>query len=368
MNDAIEKAKKIAEKLLNRVSDIDLILLYGGLALGREHLHSDYDMIAIIDNKEVKWEFVLDKQPICLWSMTWKDIEEVTTGKDGKHWSIGVGSLAKAVIVYYRDEINLNKFNNLKERVSEGGTNALKQAIANFDSFYGQLWRLEKYIEESSVLELTFLKWQIIIDLNCTLSALNKNYFLNNWGKQFQEIINFDILPVEYVSRAKKFLKSEPKKALKIASELVEDVRTLLKERLRSGKKEVNTHKIASGWSGVIEYLNKSKSAEEKNNLFAGLYAACDNAEYYLWAFQLLQNETWKRNSFYSVQEGLSRLPEEIAFHITHLLQSQDLTELKHSTVQLANHLEEELLSRGATLPIAKSLDDSEKFIRVKTL
>ena len=194
------------------------------------------------------------------------------------------------------------------------------------------------------------------------------SYFLNNWGKQFQEIINFDILPIEYVSRTKKFLKSEPKEALQIASELVEDVKSLLKDLLRSDKKVSNVQNIASGWSGVIEYLNKSKSAEEKNNLYAGLYAACDNAEYYLWAFQLLQNETWKRDNFYSVQEGLSSLPEKTAFHISQLLKSQDLTELKYSTEKLAKQLEEELRSRSLILPIAESLDDGKKFIQAKPL
>ena len=182
------------------------------------------------------------------------------------------------------------------------------------------------------------------------------------------QIINFDILPPEYVSRTKKFLKSEPKEALQIASELVEDIRTLLKDWVRSEKKEGNVQGIASGWSGVIEYLNKSKSAEEKNNLYAGLHAACDNAEYYLWAFQLLQNKTWKRDNFYSVQEGLSSLPGKTVFHIRQLLKSQDLIELKYSTEQLARQLEEELLSRSLILPIADSLEDCKKFIQSKPI
>ena len=137
MSNVFEKAKEIAEKLLSRVSDIDIILLYGTFALGRGHPRSDYDMIAISDNKEVKWEFVLEDQPICLWSMTWKDVEEVITGKDGSLWSIGVNSITKAVILHYRDEISLSKFNDLKERVSEGGINALKQAIANLTLIMG---------------------------------------------------------------------------------------------------------------------------------------------------------------------------------------------------------------------------------------
>ena len=366
--DGIEVAKKTTEILLSEVSDIDLVLLYGAFAQGRGHSRSDYDMIVINNNKKVEWQFVFNEQPICLWSMTWKDVEEVIAGKNGIIWSIGVNSLVKAEIIYYRDENILDKFNNLKDRCIEGGNNALIQAIENFDSLYGLLWRLEKHVRENNALELTFLKWNIVITLNCMLSALNKKYFLNNWGKQFKEIAIFDILPVEYVSRSKKLLIARPEEALEIASGLVDDVRTLLKESLNSDKKEANIQNIVSIWAGLMEYLNKSKSAEEKNDLFAGLYAACDNAEYYLWAFQLLQNETWKKNCFYSVEESLSKLPEKIAYHIRRLLQSQNLTELKDSTEQLAKQVAEELLSRGATLPISESLNEGKRFIRVKTL
>lgn len=368
MTNPIENAKKIVDVLLSIVSDIDLILLYGAFAQRRSHSRSDYDMIAICDSKEVKWEFVIDDQPICLWSMTWKDVEDVITGKDGPLWSIGVSSLVESVILYYKDDSIIEKFNNLKEKVIEGANNALKQAIRNFDSIYGQLWRLQKHTKENNVLELTFLKWNIITSLNCFLSVLNKRYLLHNWGKQFQEIAQFDILPEEYVSRAKEFLKSEPSIALELASKLVEDVRILLKKSLDSVKNESEIKKLGLEWPGVIEYLNKSKSAEEKKNLIAGLYAACDNAEYYLWGFNLLQEERWERNSFYSIQEGLSKIQDISVFNIKQLLLSQNLTELRHSTEQLVAQFKEEAVSKGLTLPIADSLDDGKKFIRVKIL
>jgi len=51
--DGIEVAKKTTEILLSEVSDIDLVLLYGAFAQGRGHSRSDYDMIAIINNKNV---------------------------------------------------------------------------------------------------------------------------------------------------------------------------------------------------------------------------------------------------------------------------------------------------------------------------
>ena len=327
-----------------------------------------FDELVNVDNKKVEWQFVVKEQPVCLWSMTWKEVKNIITGKDGIWWSIGANSLVNAKVLYYRNKEKLEKFNKVKERVLEGGNNAITQAIENFDSLYGLLWRLQKHLRENNKHELTFLKWNIVTSLNFVISALNNKYFMNNWGKQFREITNFSLLPVEYISRIKKFLIAKPDAVLGIATGLVEDARSLLKEYLKSDNKEYNNNEISSKWSGIIEYLNKSKIAEEQHDLFAGLYAACDISESFIQIFKLIQKENWRRNCFYSVQEGVANLPEEIVFHIRQLLESQDLGELRYSTEQLTEKLEKELSSNGIIIPRAKSLDDGKNFIHVKIL
>jgi len=222
MINGVKFAKNVAEILLSEVSDIDLILLYGAFAQGRGHPRSDYDMIAISDTKTIDWKFVLDGVPVNLWSMTWEEAKDLILGKDGRFWSIGASSLAKSIVIYSKDADMLSKLNNLVLRVTEGGKSALKQAIERFDYTYGLLWRLKQSIELSNLLEVRILKWDLFNELNCALSAVNKKYFLNNWGKQFQELSTFDLLPENYISRVKNFIVSKPEENIEVVSKRLE--------------------------------------------------------------------------------------------------------------------------------------------------
>lgn len=367
MSEIPEIAKKVAEKIVEKVSDIDLILLYGSIAQGRGHERSDYDMIAISDKVKVVWEFVIDEVPISLWHHTWKSAEEALTGKRCC-WSVGATSLMDAKIVYSRNKKVLERFEELKDKVNIGSEYSLKEAIRDFDQLYGGLWRIQKCIQKENYLDIRFLKYNLVNWLIHILSCLNKKYLKNNWGKQFPEISEFEKLPNEFIVNTKELLLAEPKETLELAEKLVEDVRLLLKENIK--EKEINEDEkfIASEWPGIIEYLNKIKSAAEKDDFYAGHYAATDNAEYYLWAFLLLQKERWNRSAFYSAKDSLPKLSKNIPKHISTLLTSKNLIELMQSTEQLSKILKEELLLRGADLPETETIDNAIQFIQVKEL
>ena len=49
MSEIPEIAKKVAEKIVEKVSDIDLILLYGSIAQGRGH---ERDEVMVVDDGE----------------------------------------------------------------------------------------------------------------------------------------------------------------------------------------------------------------------------------------------------------------------------------------------------------------------------
>ncbi|MHA1461577.1 MAG: nucleotidyltransferase domain-containing protein [Candidatus Heimdallarchaeota archaeon] len=369
MSQEFKQAEEIAKKLAKEVSDIDVILVYGGIAQGRFDKYSDYDMIAISDKKWVAWEFILDNQPICLWPMTWKKAEEVATGKTG-YWSVAAAAIFESKVVWQKSDKMLKKFEDLKKFVSEGGPRTLKKAIADYDRLYGKLWRMQKAIEQKNELDISFLKNDIVNELAHILSALNNRFYLNNFGKQLSEIETFEHIPNDFIENYRKFLIAEPEESLVIGSTIVEEVKILVRNWLNEQKLDPNENAIgiAKEWPGIIEWLNKTLSANEKGDLIGGLMAATANAEYYLWAFLLLQNKKWLRNGFYSTEEELLKLSKNIPDNIKTLLQSQNLEEIKNAAQQLTVILEEELKLRGATLPIADSLDNAKQFIQQKEL
>ncbi len=369
MTQELKQAGEIAKRLAKEVSGIDLILVYGGIAQGRFSKYSDYDMIAISDKKWVVWEFVQDNQPICLWPMTWKKAEEVAMGKTS-YWSVAAAAIFASKVVWCKSDKILKKFEDLKRFLSEGGPRTLKKAITDYDKLYGKLWRMQKAIDEKNDLDISFLKNDIVNELAHILSALNNHYYLNNFGKQLLEIEIFELLPNDFVENYKKFLIAKPEDALVIGSTIVDEVKILIRNWLNEQELEPNENAagIAKEWPGIIEWLNKTLSANEEEDLIGGLMAANENAEFYLWAFLLLQNKKWLRNGFYSVEEEMLKLSKNISNNISTLLQSQNLAEIKDAAQQLTATLEEELRLRGATLPIAESLDEAIQFIQQKEL
>ena len=368
MSQEMKYAEEIAQRLVKEVSGIDLVLVYGGVAQGRFGKYSDYDLIAISDKKWVVWEFVIDNQPICLWSVTWDNAEKMINGEDD-FWSVSAATILDAKIVWAKSDKMIKKYEKLKEAGVDGGLKTLKKSIAGYDELYGKLWRLQKAIEGNKNLEVAFLKMEIVNGLTHTLAALNNQYFLNNWGKQLSEIETFEKVPDEFTEQYKKFLLAEPEEALLIGEAMINGIKMLIRNWLRSeeNKEEQNdVGEIGTEWAGIIEWANKAYSATEKGDEIAGIMAAIENANTFMWAFLKLQNKKWDINSFYTTDEEILKLAKNIPKNIQTLLQSQNLVELKEATEELVQALKEELELRRIKLPVAETLDDAIQFIQEK--
>ncbi|NHJ06060.1 MAG: nucleotidyltransferase domain-containing protein [Candidatus Heimdallarchaeota archaeon] len=366
MEDLLTIAQEVTDIITKQVKEIDLILIYGGAAQGRGTKYSDIDMIAISENKKVVWEFVIEDRPICLWSISWEKLEEHIDNFN--YWSVGAGAFTNAKVLYSKSKKILERFEKITEKIAkEGGKKSLIKAINNFDAIYGYLWHLQKAINHKQELEYRFLIWAIANSIVNVLSPLNNQPLLNNWGKQLHELVNFERLPNDFINRFTNLVTAEPEDVLEIASNLVDDVNLLCKEWL-SEKNKINDHTvegIATEWASFIEYKNKVKSATESNDLVAGLYAATDNAEEYLWAYTILQGKPWSRTCFYSTEEAINYLSKNNPENIATLLKSKNLIELQEATEQLSQSLAEELQLRGLKLPIATSLEEGLQFLQI---
>lgn len=322
-------------------------------------------MSVVSEKKRIRWEFILDDRPIFIWPQTWKQLEAVSTGKEGC-WSVAAGSIAQAKILWSKSDEKREKFLKIQEESTLGAKSALRRSINSFDELYGKLWRIQKAIETGRKLDTTFLIWDIANGLVNVLAALNCRFLLNNWGKQIQELQTFRKMPKNFIERYTVLIKSEPKEALQVASDLVDDVNALLKnwilENQMTSKEDLE--EIVTDWPTVLEYLNKAVSATEQGDIPAGLFASCDNAEFNLWAFTTLRNIKWNRSSFFSATEEIKKLPSDIRNDLALLLESKDLSEIQEATYQLAEQLRREIEERR-TLPECSSLEEAFKFLKV---
>lgn len=350
-----------------KVDKIDLVYLYGGVAQGRSHARSDLDMVAVCDGTSVRWQFIMDDRPVNLYSMNWKQLEDTAKGLSDA-WSVTAGSIAHAKVMWSKSRDMEKRFEQIQGFTKSGGPTALQRAISSFDSLYGKLWRLQRSIESVDILGSRFLIWDIANGLVNILAALNNHPLLNNWGKQLHEIEKLDKKPKDFVKRYEMFVTVEPQDALSIGTGLVDKVNLLLRDWLTDNRQSFDSDvkEIVISWPTNLEYLNKAFSATERNEFPAGYYAASDNAEFNLWAFTSLRGVKWDRRCFFSTEESIAYLPEEVKKHMCTLLKSRSLTDLHAAAKRSTEILSNELEADGWALPFADSLDDALQFLHIE--
>lgn len=366
MNKLLKEAKEIVKYLVNKIDDIDLIYIYGGIAQGREHPRSDIEMVAVSQERLVRWEFILNDRPIFIWPYSWEQLEQISTGRSG-FWSVAGASIAHSKILWAKSAEKHAKFIEIQKKSILGAESALKRSINSFDKLYGKLWRIQKVIETERRKDTTFLIWDLVKEVVDILAALNSRFLLNNWGQQIQEIKTFNIIPSNFSERYLSLIQSEPEEALKIASDLVDDVNMLLKNFILENQVSFTEDlvEIVTDWPTVLEFLNKAITAEENGDLSAGLFASSDNAWFNLWAFTTLRNIKWDTRSFFSASVEIKSLPNNISNNLTVLLESKNLSEIQQATFQLSEQLRVELKNAGCTLPECFSLEEAFRFLKI---
>ncbi|NHJ39408.1 MAG: nucleotidyltransferase domain-containing protein [Asgard group archaeon] len=362
-------AQEIAKIIAGKTKSIDLVLLYGSIAQGKGHQYSDFDMIVVSDSEKVVWEFILNNRPISLWPITWEKIENILLGKEAI-WSVSVTAFTHAQILWSKSNEHEKRFNNLFPKAKEGSINVLKSSIKDHTGIYCNLWLLDEYVKQNKLVNTPFLRWNIANHLVHILSALNNQPLFNNWGKQQEEIAKMKTLPKNFVKRYEEFLTIEPSKCVDIGRKLVDEVIQLLKIWIDENyKKTDETPKnIAMEWSGLIEFLNKIRSARINKDLIACKFAATDIARFAFWAYMILQNEKWDVAVFYPADETIGKMPRKIQKEVETLLLSDNFDSLLEAAKNITLDLKDELTNKGIEIPTTNTIKEAEKFIQISKL
>ena len=365
LTDDIQLIKQIAAKIVEQVPEIDLIILYGSFARGLGHELSDYDIILMCDTKKVVWEFILNEKVVKAWPMTWEHAEKVVTGKTNV-WITAAAAFTHGTILWEKSKEHRKKFEKIKSLVSEGGKPTVENVLYWYESYYGKLWLINKSIKAGKLVNVRFFIQELANGICYTLSGINNQYYLNNWGKQLPEIEEFTIKPDNFSERYTEMVTAKPERALKIAEDLLDETHKLLINWLEKNKPHPSeTYKgIVTEWPSVIESLNAIKSSAKKSNIAGMVFAVYDFTEIIFWAYMVLQNKNWNRTIFYPMDEYLLKLPKEIKKDVEVLLYSNQMDELVHAAEIITKNLKQRLIAKGAKLPIAKTLEEAEQFIQ----
>jgi hypothetical protein len=298
--------------------------------------------------------------------MSWNQITGVAKGIHGT-WSVAASIFENHLVLWSRSKDTETQFREISRYIPDGSQEVLRRSITNFTSLYGQLWRLQDAVNHSDVLTPSFLVWNIATRISHILSALNKKPLIHNWGKQLLEMNEFEITPPEFITRYEQLVTSPPEEALIIATNLVLDLDVLLRQWFNEQKmsREDSIGIIEGEWSGVVDCLNKVRSAAKSQDIVSTRYAAVEFAEFAIWILRSIQGDQSDPKRFKKTLDELDKLPPEAQEPLEILLTSIEVDRLVDAGEKLTNLLKSTMEQEGVNSAIAESVSEAKSHLRI---
>ena len=280
--DFLKLAHRLKEKVLkDRPENIAIIAIYGSYAWGKPTNLSDLDMYAIIDKNtpKVSENFIYNGRSVDLWSMTWNDACKMARNELKENpWCVGAYLFTGSNIIYSRSSKDLERFNKLKEETILGDESIIKGLQSLFKDLLFFTKRIEGFIPEDDLLTQRWVVWNYINTTVNIISLLNKRYLKSNWGSNIKELTeNLKFYPEKYQEKIVLLSHSHDKRIIiNTLNDLSRDIENLIQTKIsfmKPDREEKLKERLAEEYIGIIEYVNKAKTACHEKNFIKVSYA-----------------------------------------------------------------------------------------------
>jgi len=280
---------KIAEILVSHAKkvhgdEIGIIAYYGSHAKGTATPTSDLDIYYVPDDGKagsLSTTFILDDLPYDFWGPSWWLLEEIANVRSGRPWAVSASMIADTKILYYRSQVDLDRFNALKERIQalvqpEQRGYMVERALDEFRTTLFQLGQMRLAITKDDIPGLHWAGWKFLGSaVNC-LALVNQTYFSKGWGGNTAQILQMAHKPDELESMLNGILQpGEPLETLSHAQRLADEVRAILLIAQRSlAKRTTPQDEFKDFYYYIHEYKNKVLKACQSADALSASSAA----------------------------------------------------------------------------------------------
>lgn len=266
--------KQILDTLLSKIemgyaNDISIVACYGSYITGTSNAKSDLDFYFIPKTdrgNEMSYQFIIDGIGYDLWPLTWERAESIIR-LDNHLISI----IDNAKPVYCSDELELARFANVKECLSENlkdkgiFSRKASDSIKNAKAMFGDLYNCKDDYAELKAMSINILE-----EVMRTIAFENETYVRKGFTNLKNELKNMKNIPNNFIDATWKIIKSNTKE------EMINSIAILLGdvEQVNMTKKEKSrelTEPTADTLKGFYEEI---KSTYNK------MLIACDEKDY----------------------------------------------------------------------------------------
>ena len=283
--DFLELAHNLKDKVLHDHKDkIAIIAIYGSYAWAKPTSRSDLDMFAIIDDNSTKFNenFIYNSRSIDFWSITWATAHSMARNQSKESpWCVGAYLLTASKIIYSRSPEDLARFKQFKELIVLDEISVINSLQSLFKDLLFYSKRIEGFLPDIDLLTIRWVLWNYINTSVNIISLLNEKYLKSNWGSNIKEITDdLEYYPKNFQERIL-FLShlNNKQNIVNTLNELSKDIEKLIQSKISSLilKKEQNLEeRLAEEYIGIIEYVNKAKSACDEKNIIKLSYVVTE--------------------------------------------------------------------------------------------
>lgn len=287
----------IAELLTEHTAEhhgnkVAVIVVYGSYAVGGATEHSDLDMYAIVDDtdsKDLEVSLTFNGKTVDLWQMTWERAEQMATGNPEYIWCVGAAILEAGKVMFVRSEMDRKRFETLRETAKLDVQTRMEKALRIFGRYENSAENMRRAKAANQFMDARWCAWGLLNAIAQILAYLNNRKYTKNWGSNLHQAFEFDKLPTDFQTMVQTLaLSNDFDEMINVATQLVEETRTILTDVARKGMLDPKDflEKFGEETHGLREYVNKIRSGCMKDDMLLVSYAA---SELQVWTASWLQ-------------------------------------------------------------------------------
>lgn len=366
MKDVFKIAETIVEQIKSKYADdIAIVAYYGSYAQGRANKKSDLDFFFIPANKrgfELSLQFVVEGIGFDFFPISWERAEEIASFKQPI-----VAVIAESKILYARSEKDLNRFNKLRDKISDFCKTENKQEMTDkayscLEKCFIYLYNMQK--TKSSLTNMRIEAYRLLTSVLQSLAYLNQTYYKRGWGQNMEQVFSLKIKPENLKSLIHTITTEQNVEEIKSSCE---DLVSITRELILSEQKTLNKSQMYSElFNGFYEEIKSS---------FNKIITACDRNDYYTAYFTSL-------NVQIEISEILAKTEESIRYtdlntydeynrvyftldlpDLTGIIDENNLESLKTKVLELDEKLKQILINEKVSLKLFSTLDEFKLYI-----
>jgi len=264
---------------MNHRDHVALIFTYGSYARGKRTPTSDIDLAYITETGEndcLYNSFVYNGIGNEFWPISWTRLERIADAQD--HYPVSAPMIAYSKILWSRSEKDLERFMALKEKIEEYRKLGKREYMVNksLETYSEVYTNIAKLSIEKTLSGTRYLAIKTIIDCSEALGYANQTYFTSGWGSNHNEVLTLKHRPKNLEKYIDTIISSTSTTEIKTAAEtLALETRRILVKLQRETMKPSGLRKhITDYYPGIKEYINKIKTATEKEDRIKTAIAA----------------------------------------------------------------------------------------------